>query len=641
MASNNKDIKIITLENKIIGIDKFVIDLSFLEGYINKSKEILKKNIDQAEFIQTRILLDKFWTKKNKCLNNSIKSVLDDVEEDYFLENIFLYDHFNFYKMIIKDYSIDCDCVYSTIIHPVLFILNLAILLYFQDKREIKYSNNIYSKYNYDYNDNSVNFLSKNTILFEEKYNKLLNLKKNAIKISIKNFQDFISIDVFKKFVYKKYSIKWDVLETIINYSKNSCSDGNKVIPTLEFSPLYSYLSVYCVLEGIIEELIESTKCKIDVVSFDTDVYLFFDDFAEWPKIKFDIENNLFTNKLRSNCNRIEIIKNDGVLVNNKNEKIKFNCFYLRLLEHFKNKKNFTSSREVFLDFLNRNNLENPFSSLDTIDIDIGEYKDILKIINSNDKKYYFEIIDSNPKYFIKLFYLLDKKYSYSDNDFLLKNVILKFQEYKYNSNIINENYYIYYYLYNSFNGLYNNAIDDNKFIDINEPNYINFQLFIFTIYEIEKYSSLDNVLSANIKHNKLTSSLMFFLRNQYLLSNYNDCVLIVSTLYDLLKKEIKKFFTVKNHEDFINKLNKTILPRYNIEEIILSDWNYINKIRNLLSSCHMGRTSDENINNFTLIKISNKLRNIMIWLFNYSSILINNNFNKFLFCIEAESNKK
>lgn len=639
MAVENKNL--IYLENKIIGIDKFIIDLSFLEGYINKSKKILGENINQAEFIQTRILLDKFWTQKNKKLNKFISDILDDNDESYFLENIFLYDIFNFYKMVIKDYSVDCKCVYSTVISPVLFILNLAILLYFQDKRKLKYSDNVYSKYNYNYNDKSINFLSKNTTLFKEKYDKFLNQRKNVVKISFENFQNSITTDVLKEFVYKKYDIKWEVLETIINYSKNACSDGSKVIPTLEFSPLYSYLSIYCVLEGVVEEIINSTKEKIDILSFDTDVYLFFDDFIEWPKIKFNIENKLFTNKLGSNHRKIEVIKRDDVLINNNSNKMKFSCFYSELLEHFKKSKNFTSSNEVFIDFLNKNNLDNPFNSLDITHIDMNEYKSVLEVINSNDEEYYFAIVDSNPKYFIKLFYLLDKNYSYGNKDFLLNKLILKFKKYKHNSEIINENYYIYYYLYNSFSGLYNNMIDDDKFIENNEPNYINFQSFIFIVYETKIYSSLNSNLNINIKHSKLTSSLIFFLSSQFLLSNYNDCILIVSTLYDLLKKEIKKFFKVENIEDFINRLNKEVLPKYNINEIVLDEWNYINRIRNSLSSCHLGHKSKKDIEDFNLTNLHNKLRNVKIWLLEYWKMRINNNFNKFLFCIEAEAKGK
>lgn len=644
MVNVNKESKIFDIkEKKLVGIDKWIIDLYFLEGYIKRSIKIFTINSNHAEFIQTRVLLDKYWTPGSKNINLKFLSMIKE-DESYFLDNLFLYDYPIFFKMNLKDYDEECNYVYSSVVHPLLFILNLAILLYFQDNRKSEYSSRVYTKYNFNYEQEGIDFLSTNELAFKEKYNKISETWKCIVKINIKNLYSSIEADVLRKFSYEKYNIKWEILETIINYSKNICSDGNKIIPTLEFSPLYSYLSTSCVLEGVIEEFHKSLSIQANIINYDDEIYLFFNNPDDWPNLKFILESILFKYKLRSIYQNFEIIKINGKLLKNNSEKIKFSDFYINLLEHFKNKEIFVDSGNIFLDYLKKYNLENPFYNFDVDDVSLDDYKNILKIINSNYDNYYFRIVDSNPKHFIRLFYLLDKKYSsYVLGDYLLKKIVLKFKYYKYNSETINEDYYLYYYLYNSFKGLHDNYIEDEKFIENIDHNYVNFQKFIKDIYTTYQYSDFKINGNSNLKirHNKLVSSLLFFLRNQFILNSYNDCILIVSTLYDLIKNEFKNSFSVKDYKAFINQLNENILPNYNISKIVLDYWDYLNKLRNNLSSCHFGNNSDKKFDNFNLDDLNVSLLNIIKWIFSYSRVKFNNNLNKLLFCLKAESNKR
>lgn len=649
--SNNLNNKTLNIkEKKLVGVDKFIIDFSFLKGYIKKASNIMICNNNQAEFIQTRILLNKRWNNYFKVTNDFFYYIPLNNDESYFLDNFFLYDEFIFYKMRFKNYDENCNYVYSTVIHPFLFALNLSILLYFQDNRNSPYLDCIYSKYNFNYNVKGVEFSSTNSLIFKEKYDNLINSHNNVVKLNIQNFKNSITLDVFKKFVYKKYNIKWETLEIIINYLKTAYGDGNRIIPTLEFSPLHSYLTSCCILEGIIEEILDSSNIKIDIVSYDEDIYLFFDNFNDWVEIKFALENVLFKNKLELDHQCIELMKvNGNTLESNNNKKIKFSDFYFKLIEFFKTKKYFVSSREVFLDFLNKENLENPFYAFDINNVNKDEYETILNIVNSIEDSDYFKILDSNPKYFIRLFYLLDKEYSSKSetgdkNSYLLSKIVSKFQEYKYNSSIINDDYYLYYYLYNSFAGLAKNKIKESKFVCNIDPFYINFQNFVLNIYKNKSYCyfiKFKEYSSLKISHSNLVSSLMFFLRNQFILHNYNDCILIVSTLYDLIKKEITKVLSVKDYTQFIEFMNLIILPKYIIDPINIDDWKKINKFRNGLSSCHIGNNNEEEEEEFKLDDLEKSLKNIIDWIFKSKYLTLNNNFNRFLFCLEALVEKK
>lgn len=639
------DIEKINKDNeKLIGIDNWIIDLSFLGNYIEKAIEIFRKNTNQAQFIQTRILLDKYWTNENKSVNSTLKFILMNKENiKYILNNIFLYDDFIFYKINVKNYNEEGVYKNSITIHPILFLINLAILLFIKDRRKNnKYSSYVYCRYNTNYNEKNIDFSSTNKDIFEENYDKNLKLWKNVIKLNVKDFFNSITESTLKKYIYKNYDIKWQELEIIINYTKYLCSDGIKVIPTHEFSPLYSYLATSCVLDGILEEITDSSKEKFFLMCYLDDIYVFFNDYKFWNEIKTLIENVLFNNNLEINNLKIEIKKQNGIIKKSKRNK----NFYYFLLEYLQFHKNysFRNSNIIFLDFLNTNKIISPFhNKLISSIASEKDYKRILKFINNMSNEWYFRIIDSNPKYFIKFFYLLDREYNKGERDYLLNKLVSKFSENKNNSSIVNDDYYIYYYLYNSFQGLYKNNIDDNKLIIKNNIYYVNFKNFIFSIYDETKYSYFyDNF---ELEHDNVVASLMFFLKFQFKVHKYNDCILIVSAIYDLLKKEFNKCIKSDDNSDsYESKFNKflssELLKKYKIEPIDIKDWTYINKLRNSLTSCHLNRNKKTNID-FSLDTIKEKLDNIIKWIFNYKIFRANNNLNKLLYCLTNETKLK
>lgn len=628
-------------EEKLSGIDKWIIDFSFLEGYFKKVKEIIKRNFNNAEFIQTKLLLDRYWTESIKKVNPIFMAILEQESENYFLDNYFLYDHFIFHKMVLKSCDDNFNHRSSIVIHPILFIINLAILLYFQDNRKSKYLEFAYTKYNLNYKIEEIYFDTKNKLLFDENYYKLLNLYKNVLKLSIKNFYNSITESVFRKFAFEKYDINLEILEIIINYSKNICGDGNKIFPVLEFSPLYSYLSTSCILEGIINEIIDfikSVKLDFSILCFEDEIYLFFNDNKDWFEIKLIIDKILFKNNFELDYQNLVVIKNDNVLVQQKNSLIKFDVLYYSLIDHFRDNSIFIDSSNILRKYLKSQNLNNSFLLGNVNNISENEYKKMIKTINSVDDNNYFRIIDSNPKYFINFFSTLDKKYSDHNefkfmNEYLNKKLVSKFSEYKNTEKMINEEYYIYYYLYNSFKGLFNNEIYDDKFFDNIDPNYKNFQEFILSIYEKEFYSYLADNPQFKIKHNKYVSSLLFFLRNQYRLNNYNDCILIINTLYEWIK--YNNVNRIKNDiKEFINYLNENILSKNDIDKVEIDYWNEIKKSRNSLTSCHI---ESEKLSYNSINEISTKLKKIIDWIYKYETIEANNNFNKFVYCVSKK----
>lgn len=640
MNSKNYNNTIQKLEKKLIGIDKWIVDFYFLKGYFKRTKEIIKKNYDNAEFIQTRLLLDKYWTDYLKKVNPIFMSILEQEEENYFLDNYFLYDHFIFKKMILKECDDNLNHRNAIVLHPILFIINLSILLYLQDNRKLDYFKFIYTKYNFNYEVEGNYFSTKNKLLFDETYNKLIISYENLIKISIKDFYNSITEGVLRKFIIEKYDIELEILEVIINYSKNICGDGNTIFPNLEFSPLHTYLSSTCILEGLVNEILNFMKpfnFNVSILCFDNEIYIFFNNYNNWFEIKLIIEKILFKNKFELDYKNLVVIKNNNKLIKQENSLIKFNKFYYDLTNYFKNDDIFIDSSNILRKYLEEQNLNNSIFSIDLNDINYDDYKKMINIVNSIDNGY-FRIIDSHPKYFIRSFTILDKKYSNcidntSISNYLNKKLVSKFSEYKNTEKMINEEYYIYYYLYNSFKGLFNNKIYGNKFLDNIDSNYISFQEFIINVYDKELYSYLADNPEFKIKHNKQISSLLFFLHNQFRLHNYNDCILITCTLYEwMIKNNINKKWEIN---DFINYLNNEVLPNNDVDKFEIDSWNKIKDSRNKLTSCHVGCKEDSI--NYSIDELREALKEIIEWIYKSIGIEANNNFNKLVYCISKK----
>lgn len=664
MSKNNK--------TNLVGIDKWIIDLSFLKNYWHDALNIIRKNTETPLFFQTRLLLDKDWNLKSRY-NKELIDFLSKNFDDYISSNIFLYDEHVLKKLKLRNYNENGEFKYSDVIHPILFIINLAILLYFYSNRRYEDDKRVYCRYDFSYNYEELKFFKNNLKSFEILKNDLIKNRKSYIKLNIKNFYSSITEDVLRKYINKKFNLNNNILEVIINYTKHICSDGSKVIPTHEFSPLYSYLATSCVLEGILKDVYNESAEPLNVnfICFIDDIYIFSDSINNAIKYKEILADRLFDNNLEIN----ELKTSSSVDTNSSNnyQDIIISNFLDILISEVKSKDNYLKPLDVFKELTKKYNI-NPFHCLlnfeynvEKNDIECTEiyktfsedkFDHLLSVVKEINIEDYLKVIDINPKYFILLFSLLDNEYSKGRrgtiNTYLLSKLVEKFSNYKNSDNeIINDDYYIYYYLNQSFTGLYKYSIPEYSFHSINNgKRYINFQAFVKNLYDefpnFDKHKNL--FLGLNNLPIKNILSLLFFLENQFNEKKYNDCILIISALYDLIKdcakdSNLQKYLVIKNLDSKCLHCNKSFndfLNSKSIDKISINEWDNIYKIRCNLSSCHFnsGTQNNTNVEQRSISDVERLIKSVKDWIFNKRSNSYFNNYLNFLLILEELKKK-
>lgn len=641
-------------KTNLIGIDKWLIDLSFIEEYWKKSLKIIRSNRCEF-FFQTRIFLEKFYTERKfnyglvnyEYLNIELIEFLENNFENYISNNLFLYDETVIKKCNVENFNENSEFKNAIVVHPTIFAINLSILLYFKNNTVNNDNNNIFSRINFEldsHNNIYIDFSKNNLEVFKNKYSELIKKFNNCIKINIKNFYESITESVLRKQINKKFNLDSNNLEIILNYTKHICSNNNRVIPIHEFSPLYSYLATSCVLEGIILDTLKPYKDNInknlDLLCYVDDIYIFSNSFSDCLKFKKDLSKKLLVNDLEINELKSEIKNYEEVVNLDRSNDI---LFIRKLVEEIEKNDECINYLNIFKKVIKDNNISNPFHSLLDINstkIEKSKCDELSEIVNGMSSKNYLKMIDINPKYFI----LFLKRYNNTTNRdiYPLKQLINKFAEYKNDKRqIINESYYIYYYINFSFIGLYKNIIDDLSFPKISKKYNINFQRFIKEIFEFNPKKNMYKIVNSKLKKLpiKKIMSLLFFLENQFLEDKYNDCVLIISALFDLIKSINKnvKYYLINKCLCCTRNIND-FLTSNEIDPLVYEDWDRIYRIRCELSSCHL-RNNDEDHNHdyLSINEIKKIISKVIKWV---SSKKSNDSLNNYLKLLVLLQNK-